>query len=110
MRSSTRAGCEHDRGRVFGARIACRCVGDVGRDLLVARVDELDRPRPAERGQDGDVGVAAKTEQVLDAAASRYLTSWCRDGLLHGICLTGDSGIAARRLCIDRECRATSAL
>ena len=54
---------QQHRSLALGARVA---VGHVRRDLLVARIDELD-PAARERCEHGDVGVSAQAEDVLDA-------------------------------------------
>src|SRR5690606_3724570 len=55
---------EYDRRLFAHARIT---VGRMRGDLLVARVDETDRAA-FEGGQNGNIGVAAQAENVLDAA------------------------------------------
>ena len=54
---------QQHRSLALGARVA---VGHVRRDLLVARIDELD-PAARERCEHGDIGVPAQAEDVLDA-------------------------------------------
>jgi hypothetical protein len=69
---------DHGR-RLAGARVA---VGDVRRDLLVARVDEL-QLAVGHLGQHRDVGVAAQAEDVRDAALLEVAHELLGDQFLH---------------------------
>ena len=60
---------KNDRGRVLGPRIA---IGHVRGDLLMARIDELQR-RTFEFGQHGNVGMPAKSEDVLHPTIDEVL-------------------------------------
>jgi len=66
---------QHHGGLPLRARVA---VGHVRRDLLVARVDELDGAL-RELGEHRDIGVAAQPEHVLDAALLEVLHQLVRD-------------------------------
>ena len=64
------------------ARVA---VGRVRGDLLVPRVDELDLLALRQRGEHGDVRMAAEAEDVLDAARLEVLHQLVRDRVFHGV-------------------------
>jgi hypothetical protein len=49
----------------------------------VSRVDELDLPAFRKRREHGDVGVAAQSEDVLDAASFQVLDQLMGDEVLH---------------------------
>ena len=63
-------------------------VGHVRGDLLVAHVDKLD-PAVGKSSEDGDIGVAAKAEHMLNAARLQVLDQLMRYLLFHGYLLLG---------------------
>ncbi len=71
---------QQHRGLVRRPRVAVRRVRG---DLLVPRVDELDLPALRQRGQHGDVGVAAEAEDVLDASRLEILHQLVGNQVLH---------------------------